>query len=303
MMRAAQVLRRTGITRRATLLCDFNICTSTPSDDFYNFVDCKDADISNVARDLRAGIIKMENRVIIALGNSGTLNNFTNLCTPVNKLITSIIERKGCPKVRVFVMGILPRLRLQPDEEQILKKQNKALGKSVSALIRRRQYPVQFVPAYKWLLKRVIWEDQREELVPDNIYYVQEEGVLSPDGLNHLYLLLAKEVGIFDTQYSNQMAVVHMYNSKRKVLKDLCVNVDREEQRTVKDTTQKDDELPKKKKIKTRGPKGHHVRCKVTQEEHEVGQKRRITEQEGPRDDSDSDPSDPPILVEIPGLE
>ena len=91
--------------------------------------------------------------VVIALGNTAVLNQYTNVATTVSGVINALIERFGCLNVEITVLGILPRPTADSMQVGILKQQNESLYKVVRNLIRRRKYPVKFLPAYKWFLK------------------------------------------------------------------------------------------------------------------------------------------------------
>ena len=70
------------VRRRATILADYKFYSTAKVDDCFQFVDCGTLGAFDVARDIRAGVIPIENRkVIIALGNSAILDGYTNVST------------------------------------------------------------------------------------------------------------------------------------------------------------------------------------------------------------------------------
>ena len=72
---------------------------------------------------------------MVALGNTATLDGFTNVVVGVNAVIQAIIDRFGCLNVEIMVLGLLPRLQLKVEQLQVLKDQNQALFKVVRNLV------------------------------------------------------------------------------------------------------------------------------------------------------------------------
>ena len=105
-----------------TILSDFNFCTSTKMDDSYHFVDCAGADFKELAKNVRAGVIRVQfSKVIIAVGNQAAVDNFTNVVVPVNQLINAMFDRFGCVRIKIWVMSLLPRPGLAPDRCRLCK--------------------------------------------------------------------------------------------------------------------------------------------------------------------------------------
>ena len=211
---------------KATILCDYNFSTSTALDDSFQFIDCSDADFDELARDVRAGVISIRHsRIIIAIGNQAALDNFTNVISPVNLIINAIIDRYGCVKVNIWTTSLLPRPGISPAMSTVLRKQNKGLFRAVRALVRRRKYPVQHVASHKWFLKRVKNPEPDGEIITevDQMYYVRGTIHLNQHGLEHLYLLLAKELGLWNVQYEwlEIPLVLRRSGKKRKVLEEI----------------------------------------------------------------------------------
>ena len=173
--------------------------------------------------DVRAGVIPVQNKkVIIALGNAAVLDNFTNVITTVNAVINALIERKGCVHQQIWICSLLPRLGADEAQNKVLIQQNKGLAKSVRALIRRKQFPLKFITAHKWLLRRMVDEDGTSEVEPDGIFY-EENGNLNQHGLEHLHLLLAKEVQLREIRYSwDKMPTIKRITHKRVINRDVA---------------------------------------------------------------------------------
>ena len=137
----------------------------------------------------------------MALGNSATLDRFTNVVGGVSMVMRAVLDRFGGLNVKITVMGVLPRIGLDLEQVKILKDQNACLAKMVCNLVRRRQMPVEFLPAYKWLLKRIRdMSDGSMEIEPDMMYF-QSDGSISFDGHVHLHLLLAKHLQLKSISY------------------------------------------------------------------------------------------------------
>ena len=151
-------------------------------------------DAVDLARDIRAGVIPVENNwVVIAMGNSAEFNRFTNMAGVSMSLVHALIERFGCITVQVWVSSISPRPLADPQEVDFIKKQNKAIFRSVRAVVRKKKYLVCYLSCHKWLLKRVKNPEQPEKISVkvDNIYYHDGTNVLNEQGLVHLHLLMA----------------------------------------------------------------------------------------------------------------
>ena len=108
-----------------------------------------------------------------------------------------------------------------------MQKLNKSLVKVVRALVQRKKYPLYFVTAHKWFLKRVKYEAEEDIKVEvDNMFYVPGTVHLNQHGLEHLYLLLAKELGLWNVRY-NWLEIPLVIKRKlkgRRVLQDLDLN-------------------------------------------------------------------------------
>ena len=140
--------------KKVTILADYSFCMTSKVDNLYQFVDCRDVDLKALAVDIRAGVIDIKHsRVVVALGNTAVLDRYTNVATGVTAVTHALIERYGAVNIQVIMMGILPRLRLDTVQLDILKKQNNALSKTVCNMIRHRKLPVEYLPAYKWAVK------------------------------------------------------------------------------------------------------------------------------------------------------
>ena len=75
--------------------------------------------------------------------------------------------------------------------------------KVIRNMIRKKKYPIQYIPAYKWFLKRVKHpEDGTVTTEPDLIYYDVKSHQLNKHGQVHLHLLLAKELSLKRIEYS-----------------------------------------------------------------------------------------------------
>ena len=209
--------------RKATILADYKFFTSARIDDCYQFIDCAGANGGQVAKDVRAGVLKIDHRqVIIALGNDAVLNQFTNIASVVMPIATALIERQGCLRTSIWIMSLLPRPLARQEEEQCLKEQNKKLFRSVRALVRRKQYPVTFLTAHKWLLKRVKTPgDDRVRVEIDHMFFEENSNQLNEQGLWHLHLLMAKELGLRKIKYAwSGMPVVVQQDGPRMVTRD-----------------------------------------------------------------------------------
>ena len=142
--------------KKATMFADFDFTTTTQIDSFFQFIDCSEPSPDALARDVRSGVIPIHySRVVIAIGNTAPMDRFTNVCKPINLLINALVERMGCFRLKVWVLGLLPRPCQDDSQRQVMIRMNKGIGKSVEALIKRKQFPLKYLPAQKWLLKRV----------------------------------------------------------------------------------------------------------------------------------------------------
>ena len=289
----ARVIRK---KKKATILFDYNASTCTAADDMFDFIDCSEANPKDVARDLRSGITENTD-VIIAIGNSMVLDNYTNLSGPPLLLAKAIIQRYGCTGVRIYITAMLPRLGLDVFQEQVLKKQNKSLSRAIRAVVRREKFPINFIPAHTWLLKRVEMLDGSMEIRPDLAYYDQDTGNLSGEGLSHLHLLLGGRLNLRKIEYRWEgMPVVKQKNKKRKVLGVLS------EEKEAQNTSGAVPMRPKVKSVVKVVKKGHHIR-KKHQEIPEVMQCEASDLQVQQEKDEDQE-DEPPLLVgvEIPGI-
>ena len=206
--------------RRATILADYSFLSTATVDSSFQFVDCSDASGFAMAKDIRVGVIPIENsRVIIALGNAAHLDQFSNVASSATAVVNALIERFGCVGCRIWVLGLLPRPMADCSITERVKNQNKSLFRSVRALIRRKQYPVTFVPLHKWLLKRVKHPDGSMETAMDTMYYEPKTDTLNEHGLAHLHLLLAAELQLRRIHYWwSGMQVVHARAAVHQVM-------------------------------------------------------------------------------------
>ena len=158
--------------------------------------------------------------VVIALGNAAPLNQFSNISAVVTLVINALVERFGCTALQIWVLGLLPHPLDDAHQVELLKGQNKSLFLSVRALVHKRGYPLQFIPAYKWLLKWVKHPDGTFEVQVDGIYYVEGTNDLNESGQAHLHLLLARELQLRTIKYKWQgMLVVEHKKVQHKVYK------------------------------------------------------------------------------------
>ena len=79
---------------------------------------------------------------------------------------------------------------------------------------------MQHVTSHKWMLKRILRLDGTMDVQVDRIYYQTETVHLNQHGLEHMHLLLARELELCNMQYEwSEMPVVkERPNKKRKVL-------------------------------------------------------------------------------------
>ena len=205
-------------TKKATLLADFNFSTSTRADDFFQFIDCTEVLPHALARDVRSGVITIQHsKVVIAVGNIAPMDKFVNVCTPINLLINALIERIGCFRLKVWVIGILPRPCLDEEQRQIMIQLNRGIKKSVESLARKKDYPIWYLPAQQWLLKRVEDERGNKRMLPDTSLYQVGTNDLNDVGLKHLYLLLAKELRLRKIRYDWEGPPVMFERAGRQV--------------------------------------------------------------------------------------
>ena len=164
-------------------------------------MDCTDVNGFNLAKDIRVGIMPiLHERVIITLGNTAVLDQYIGISSVVTANVNAILECFGCLHKKIWVIGLLPEPLVDTEQIELLKKQNKSLFKSVRALVHRHDYPVKFIAAHKWLLKRSkIGSDVKVEA--DGIYYVDGTNTY---GLAHLHLLLANELQLRKIKYQWQ---------------------------------------------------------------------------------------------------
>ena len=80
-------------------------------------------------------------------------------------------------------------------------KMNKGISKSVIALVRKKNFPVQYLAAQKWLLKRVEHEGGLQHMVPNTSLFQYGSNHLNDVGLKHLYLLMAKAMQLREIHY------------------------------------------------------------------------------------------------------
>ena len=85
---------------------------------------------------------------------------------------------------------------------KLLKVSTKSLFESVRAIVRWKKFPVQFLAAYRWLLKRVKNPDDSITTEVDRIYYQPGTDNLNDQGLVHFHLLLAKELKLRKINYA-----------------------------------------------------------------------------------------------------
>ena len=284
--------------RKATILSDYNLCTTTPTDSLFHFVDCSQVSMHKLAKDIRAGIIEIKHtRVVIALGNLAALDSYTNVASPTVAVINALVERYGCTSVKIFVLGVLPRPGIDYDQEQVLKVQNKALGKAVRALIRKKQYPVTYVAAYKWLLRRLVRANDVIDIQPDPMYFYPGTPHLNSDGLNHMYLLLAKFMQLrMDIQYEWSGMPIVQAKQKRRVLQDVWPGNSSNNNRSARK-----EKSGKKSSPGMRVARGAHIRRRGAKVSASVTQAPVATEPEVQEVASDTE-EQAPQLVHIPGL-
>ena len=207
----------------ATILSDFNFSTCTTIDDIFQFIDCESVDFDELAKDIRSGVIEIQHdRILIALGNQAAMDNFTHVVAPIMALINAIIDRYGCMRVKIWVANILPRPGADMNVVKIMIKQNTAIKKAIAGMVRRKKYPVQHIISHKWFLKRVKNDDGTLDLEVDGMYFVKGTIHLNKHGLEHLYLLLAKQMQLWNVQYEwDSVPIVIRRKSKRKVLQPI----------------------------------------------------------------------------------
>ena len=275
---------------KAVILCDYNISTTTTADKLFHFIDCEDTNFRDLARNLRAGVIEIPHyKVIIALGNNATLDHHTNVSTSVNAVINSLMDRYGCTGVRICVLGLLPRPGLDQGEEAVLVEQNKAIFKNVRAMIRRWQFPVEYLAAHKWLLRRYVYRDGSEKIQPIPEYFYPGTRHLNAHGMEHMYILLAGHLDLMpQVEYTwSEMPVV--IQSKRKAGRKVFGNLSNNRDIPAANRKQEDDEGRKRRK---RGRKRY---CPPGN----VGRSPEVRRKQ----DEDEDDEEPPLLVDIPGLQ
>ena len=116
----------------------------------------------------------------------------------------------------MFVLGLLPRLGIEQQQLVILKEQNRSLFKVVCALICKKRYPTEYIPAYKWFLKWVKHPDQFTTTEIDQIYYDEQGCSFSQNGQVHLHLLLIKQLQLKNINYEWQgMPLVRSVATRR----------------------------------------------------------------------------------------
>ena len=193
-----------AVTRRrmATILADYNFSSTARVDNLFHFVDCIDVHGRELARDVRAGVIPIQHRnVVIALGNGAKLDKYTSVARTVVAVINALVERYGCVGLQLVVLAILPRPMATLEETELLKEQNRSLFKVTRSLIRKKQYPIKYVPAYKWFLKRVENPSGEVNVQPDLIYFEEANNAINHDGQVHMHLLLAQMLKLKKISY------------------------------------------------------------------------------------------------------
>ena len=137
----------------------------------------------------------------------------------VTGIINALIDRFGCVDRSVVVMGLMPRLTSDHAQVEVLKVQNKGLFKVVRSLIRKKQYPLKFIPVHKWFMKRMKNPDGSYDMEVDKFYFELGTDVLNNHGLSHLHLLLASELNLrrIDYQWKGIPMVVKKPGKGRKV--------------------------------------------------------------------------------------
>ena len=208
------------VRRKATILADYKFFSTVKVDDCFQFIDCTEVNGFSLARDICAGIVQVQHsRVVIALGNAANLDQFSNVASVVVAIINAIIDRHGCVNKQIWVAGLIPRPTGSLDTVQMMKQQNKSLFKSVRALVCRKNYPVVFLPVYKWLLKRVKHPDGSFTTEADLIYFEQNSDELNAHRLAHLHLLVAGELDLRRIKYKwKGMPIVNKQNQSRQVM-------------------------------------------------------------------------------------
>ena len=301
--------------KKATLFADFDFTTSTQIDNFFQFIDCSEASPDVLARDVRSGVIPIHySRVVIAIGNTAPMDRFVNVCRPINLLINALVERMGCFRLKLWVLGLLPRPCQDESQRQIMIRVNKGIRKSVEALARKKNFPVQYLAAQKWLLKRVEQEGGIRRMTPDTSMYQYGTNHLNDVGLKHLYLLLAKDLRLREIHYEWEGPPVVYEKAGRQVF--LGLDGRQVAKRRAAQMECRDD--PPEKRVPPRGSR-HPKKRRSTKER--IGRRRsreagrevksvvvKIAEKEEgecnseePDGDEDADQSIP-LLVQIPGL-
>ena len=212
--------------RKATILADYKFYSSATIDDSYEFVDCSDTNVFKVAKDVRAGVIPISHPyAVITLGNTGIINQYSHISASAMAMMNALIERYGCVNMKIWILGVLPRPNADEELIHYIKLQNKALYRAVRGVVRKKQYPVQFIPAYKWLLKRVKHPEEQMCVTKVNLsYFEKDSDILNANGLAHLHLLLAREIGLRRIKYEwKGMPMVVAKKGKRQVRKEAPV--------------------------------------------------------------------------------
>ena len=161
--------------------------------------------------------------------NQGVMDNFTNVVHLVNSVINALIDRFGGLNVHIWVISVLPHPVVEQGVTEIIQKQNKGLAKAVGALVQRKRYPIKFITSHKWFLKKVSYPHlETLQVEVDSMYYNVGTKYLNQHGLEHFYLLLAKELRLWKVEYEwNEVPIVKARGSeKRKVLQQLEVPLD-----------------------------------------------------------------------------
>ena len=100
------------------------------------------------ARDKRAGVVEIQHsKIVVALGNSAQLDKFTSVANTVLAVLNALVVHFGVLSLEILVLGILLRPLDDAKKIEILKEQNNLLFKIVCSLIRKRKYPITYVPA------------------------------------------------------------------------------------------------------------------------------------------------------------
>ena len=132
------------------MLSDFNFTATTAIDDSFQFIDCSEVDFDVLAKDIHAGVLQIQHsKIIIAVGNVATMDNFTNVVHPVMGIINALIERYGCLHTRIWVVNVLPCPGVSEEVTAVVPMQNRGLARAVNALVRKKAYPLMHLRSHK----------------------------------------------------------------------------------------------------------------------------------------------------------